>query len=555
MSSDKSDTSSDESYVSSDESDLSWDDDSSSEESLLEEEDEEEYDPCGAESDDDANECCHWSTSKEVPADQIQLEAGIPVYGGCLSEFDGDFKPHNVVELMIDEKFLDGCIDTTNAHGANDPNFLSKVSILEKNEKGRSFIKGYLAIKWHFGLIKYPNKRWAWSEDPLKTQAKIKKVMTYKTFQVMNKHFAVVHKDQLPLKGTPDYHPLQNISAGVQVLKENVAALWESGSMLCIDEGRVKSKSKRNPYKIRNPEKPIKMGWTIYKIGERGQFVGYAITDHLAKVGRKTYTSTSRGKTHNIVDQLLDPHKGKGKLWVLDNGFPTVKLLEDAKQMWNTKIVATQRGKTAHFPARHQKFMKQTKNFARGFSKSLHHDFLTITYWNDNNAVCFMDNDMDSSRDTWETILVKNRNGGETAVHIPKVASQYRSVYGWVDSCNQQLSYYNTECRSVRKQSRVLDSLMEMYAPANGLTIWSNSNLRSNKMDQSEFRFETIRAWYAEFKKNNGKPDVLHYPVRQPRKRRNVSNVLLSPRKGKKYCYEAFTIRKENRNLIPESEK
>ena len=207
---------------------------------------------------------------------------------------------------------------------------------------GRSFIKGYLAIKWHFDLIKYPNKRWAWSEDPLKKQAEIKKVMTYKIFQVMNKHFAVVNKDQLPLKGTPDYHPLQNISAGAQVLKENFAALWESGSMLCIDEGRVKSKSKRNPYKIRNPEKPIKMGWTIYKIGERGQFGGYAITDHLAKVGRKTYTSTSRGKTHNIVDQLLDPHKGKGKLLVLDNGFPTVKLLEDAKQMWNTKIVATQ---------------------------------------------------------------------------------------------------------------------------------------------------------------------------------------------------------------------
>ena len=32
----------------------------------------------------------------------------------------------------------------------------------------------------------------------------------------MNKHFAVVNKDQLLLKGTPDYHPLQNINAGVQ---------------------------------------------------------------------------------------------------------------------------------------------------------------------------------------------------------------------------------------------------------------------------------------------------------------------------------------------------
>ena len=296
---------------------MSWDHDSSSEESLLEEEDEEEYDPRGAESDDDANECCHWSTSKEVPADQIQLEAGIPVYGGCLSEFDEDFKPHNVVELMIDEKFLDGCIDATNAHGANDPNFLSKVGILGKNEKGRSFIKGYLAIKWHFGLIKYPNKHWAWSEDPLKKQAEIKKVMTYKTFQVMNKHFAVANKDQLPLKGTPDYHPLQNISAGVQVLKENFAALWESGSMLCIDEGRVKSKSKRNPYKIRNPEKPIKMEWTIYKIGEWGQFGGYAITDHLAKVGPKHILQLPVEKPITLLINCLTPTKERVNFWCL----------------------------------------------------------------------------------------------------------------------------------------------------------------------------------------------------------------------------------------------
>ena len=221
-----------------------------------------------------------------------------------------------------------------------------------------------------------------------------------------------------------------------------------------------------------------------------------------------------------------------------------------------TRKLLLHKGENSPFSCKASKVHEADKEFCSLF---LHHPCIMISSPSPTgmitNAICFMDNNMDSSHDTWETILVKNQNGGETAVHIPKVASQYRSVYGWVDSCNQQLSYYSTECRSVRKQSRVLDSLMEMYALANGLTIWSNSNLRSNKMDQSEFRFETIRAWYAEFKKNNGKPDVLHYPVRQPRKRRNISNVLLSPQKGKKYCYEAFTIRKENRNLIPESEK
>ena len=85
--------------------------------------------------------------------------------------------------------------------------------------------------------------------------------------------------------------------------------------MLCISEGRVKSKSKRNPYKIRNPEKPIKMGWTIYKIGERGQFGGYAITDHLAKVGRKTYTSTSRGKPITLLINCLTPTKERVNFW------------------------------------------------------------------------------------------------------------------------------------------------------------------------------------------------------------------------------------------------
>ena len=68
-------------------------------------------------------------------------------YGTCSSEFDEDFKPHNVVELFTDETFQVGCTGATNAHGANDPNFLFKVGILGKNDKGRSFIKAFLAIR------------------------------------------------------------------------------------------------------------------------------------------------------------------------------------------------------------------------------------------------------------------------------------------------------------------------------------------------------------------------------------------------------------------------
>ena len=72
-----------------------------------------------------------------------------------------------------------------------------------------------------------------------------------------------------------------------------------------------------------------------------------------------------------------------------------------------------------------------------------------------------------------------------------------------------------------------------MYALVNGHAIWNSSNLRENTIDSSEFRFEIIRTWYAKFRLHNAKrQEVLHYPSRQPWTRRDLSTVLLSPRKG-----------------------
>ncbi len=84
-------------------------------------------------------------------------------------------------------------------------------------------------------------------------------------------------------------------------------------------------------------------------------------------------------------------------------------------------------------------------------------------------------------------------------------------MYGWVDCCNQQLAYYNAESRSVRKQSRVLDSLIEMDALVNAHALWNNSNLRVNPVESADFRFEFIRIWYAVFKHHNARSEILHY--------------------------------------------
>ena len=52
-------------------------------------------------------------------------------------------KPHNAVELIIDEKFLDGCIDATNAHGAMIQTSSSKLEFRSKMKKEGHSLKAF----------------------------------------------------------------------------------------------------------------------------------------------------------------------------------------------------------------------------------------------------------------------------------------------------------------------------------------------------------------------------------------------------------------------------
>lgn len=509
------------------------------------EDDYDDYDPEGVESDDDKQNCCHWSTKKDDESETDHFENENMVDFGCPAlNFDDDTKPNDIVERIIDERFMLMCIDATNEHGQSDPKYLEKIGEIPLEEKGIWFVRGFLAVKWHLRLIRYPQLKWAWSDDPLRSQPQVKKIMPLEVFQLMLKHFRVVLPSSLPPKENASYHPLQNINNGVNYLREKAVSLWKTGKTLCIDEGRIVSKSRRNPYKIRNPDKPIRMGWTVCKVSNKGQHGCYFINNHVTKVGKKSYVHPENGKNYDIVDQLIVGLKDESRLVVMDNGFPTVKLLKDARELWKTKVIATQRGNTAHLPKSHKTNVKKTKEFVRGFSKSLHCGNLSITYWNDNNAVTFLDNGVPSGREHWETIEV-NQGAKKAVIHVPHVAKVYKEVYGWVDRSNQQLAYYNSEVRSIRKQSRVLDCLLEMYVLVNAHTIWRNSpnlleGLSRDKMAQSEFRFEIIRVWYTMFRKTNGSKEVLHYGIsRQPNHRRKLAHTITSPRKG---CHDTERI-------------
>ena len=100
---------------------------------MLESTSDDEYGPCGAENDEDSNSCCCWSTKREIPANQINTDLDLDEFGRCPVVFEDDLKPHNIVELISNDRFLDLCIEATNAHEKNDPIYLSRVRNLKKD--------------------------------------------------------------------------------------------------------------------------------------------------------------------------------------------------------------------------------------------------------------------------------------------------------------------------------------------------------------------------------------------------------------------------------------
>ena len=64
--------------------------------------------------------------------------------------------------------------------------------------------------------------------------------------------------------------------------------------------------------------------------------------EHLVRVGKYTYSATERGKKLNVIEQLIEEYKHKGKCIVIDRGYPTVQLFDVAYTEWDTRIVSTQ---------------------------------------------------------------------------------------------------------------------------------------------------------------------------------------------------------------------
>ena len=101
-------------------------------------------------------------------------------------------------------------------------------------------------------------------------------------------------------------------------------------------------------------------------------------------------------------------------------------------------MVGTVGKQLKHLPSRFSDLKSSSERWIRGFSRSLHNDGLNITFLNGHNAVVFLDNDLESTRENWNQI--KTQSGeSRLSVYAPLLAQIYGMVdrsnhYGMVDS-------------------------------------------------------------------------------------------------------------------------
>ena len=75
-----------------------------------------DYAPSGVESDDDSGKGCHWSKQCDSVPGVIEAVPDTPEQGKPSQRFPDNYKPHDLVETVLDDAYLDMCIAATSEH-------------------------------------------------------------------------------------------------------------------------------------------------------------------------------------------------------------------------------------------------------------------------------------------------------------------------------------------------------------------------------------------------------------------------------------------------------
>ncbi|GFN88742.1 PiggyBac transposable element-derived protein 4-like [Plakobranchus ocellatus] len=240
-----------------------------------------------------------------------------------------DTTPFDFLKLMVDEKMIAYLVRETNRYAAE---ALSKKKLTAQSRFHR-WVDVTIPEMWAFlglviamGLIVIETLDDYWSMDELYSLPFFRSVMAKDRFGLILSFFHIANnKDQLPQED-PKHDPIFKIRPFVDKLMINFRNAFAPGKNIVIDEAMV---AWRGPlaFQVHSPNTSDKYGIKLFELCD-GK-TGYCC--NLEFYTGKTQSS-SRGPTFDVVNRLISPYLGCGRVLYVDSYYTSPDLFRYLKE-------------------------------------------------------------------------------------------------------------------------------------------------------------------------------------------------------------------------------
>ena len=301
----------------------------------------------------------------------------------------------------------------------------------------------YMGFMLLMGIVHLPSVDDYWKNDEVYHYSPIAGRISRNRFRELHRYLHFVDNSTLAPPGSPEYDRLGKVRPIVETLAERVAAVYEPGKEVSIDEAMIPFKG-RSCLKHYIPLKPVKRGIKVWARADASNGYVSAFQVYTGKSG----DTTEHGLGARVVKDLTVDLKDTHRHIYFDNYFSSVDLLLDLFRngLYECGTLRTNR---KGFPPQLKTAAK--KGFKeRGDSKTCQMKNLTVSVWQDQ-MVSVIATDSDPTKP--ESVQRKHKDGTSHTYPCPSAIADYNRYMGGVDSNNQLRGYYHVrlKCRKYYK--------------------------------------------------------------------------------------------------------
>ena len=271
----------------------------------------------------------------------------------------------------------------------------------------------YLGFMLLMGVVHLPSLYDYWKNDEVYHYSPIASKISRNRFLQLHRYLHFVDNSRVTPPGSPEYDRLGKIRPVAEILSERVAAVYEPGRNISIDEAMIPFKG-QSSLKQYMPLKPVRRGIKVWTRAESSNGYVSAFQVYTGKQGDTTETGLGAKVVKSLTEDLKDSHRHI----FFDNYFSSVDLLLDL-QRDGLYACGTLRSNRKGFPPQLKPLVKKGfKN--RGDSRVCQSRNLTVSLWQDNKPVTVIATNSDPTQ--LDSVCRKHKDG--THISLPTCNSR-----------------------------------------------------------------------------------------------------------------------------------